>query len=112
MWAGAGFWLSSILRQALVELGLFETFPSPADATLAISYALLVCAIYLFGSIRSAGRNAAAQVDGMILAVAASAVVWTVVLGPYMLDASVPISERVINAVFSILTTLALLRPY
>jgi diguanylate cyclase (GGDEF)-like protein/PAS domain S-box-containing protein len=108
VWAGAGFWLSSILRQGLVELGLAETFPSPADVTVAISYVLLVCAIYLFGSIRSAGRNAAAQVDGMILAVAATAVVWTVVLGPYMGDASVPLSERGINAIFSLLTTFAL----
>jgi diguanylate cyclase (GGDEF)-like protein/PAS domain S-box-containing protein len=108
VWAGAGFWLSSILRQALVELGVSETFPSPADATVAISYVLLICAIYLFGSIRSAGRNAAAQVDGLILAVAASSVVWTVVLSPYMGDASVPLSERGINAVFSLLTTLAL----
>jgi len=106
--AGAGFFFSSILRQVLVHLGVAGTFPSPADAMLALSYVLLVCAIYTFGSIRSSGRNAAAQVDGLILAVAASAIVWTVVLSPYMGDASVPISERGINATFAILTTLAL----
>ena len=33
VWAGAGFWLSSILRQVLVELGVSNSFPSPADAT-------------------------------------------------------------------------------
>ncbi len=108
VWAGAGFWLSSILRQVLVELGVSNSFPSPADATVAISYVLLICAIYLFGSIRSAGRNAAAQVDGLILAVAASAVVWSVVLSPYMGDATVPGNERAINAIFSFLTMLAL----
>jgi diguanylate cyclase (GGDEF)-like protein/PAS domain S-box-containing protein len=108
VWAGAGFWLSTILRQALVAAGVSDAFPSPADATVAVSYLLLICAIYLFGSIRSAGRNAAAQVDGLILAVAASAVVWTVVLSPYMGNAEVPVDERAINAIFSLLTTLAL----
>jgi PAS domain S-box-containing protein len=107
-WAATGFLLSSIVRQALVVADVSASFPSPADAGVMASYLSLICAFYLAGSIRSAGRNAAAQVDGLILAVAASAVVWTLVLAPYMADPTVPLSERAINLVFTMLTTLAL----
>ena len=106
-WAAAGFLVASILRVALVSVGA-PAFPSPADAVVIVAYSLLICSLYLAGSIRSAGRNAAAQVDGLIVAVATSAVVWTVVLAPYMADASVPLNERLLNATFSLLTTLAL----
>lgn len=108
VWAGSGFLVATVVREGLVATGSFDRFPSPADGIVAISYLLLITAIYLFGSIRSAGRNAPAQVDGLIVAVAAATAVWALVLVPYMSDASVPLSARLLNAVLAMLTTLAL----
>ena len=71
----AGFVIAAVVREALVQLDVASAFPSPADGVQIVTYVLLIVATYQFGSIRSAGRNFAAQVDAMIVAVAVAVVV-------------------------------------
>ncbi|MEO6989629.1 MAG: EAL domain-containing protein [Aquihabitans sp.] len=104
----AGFVVAAATREILVKLEVSGAFPSPADALQLASYLTLIVAVYQFGSVRSAGRNFAAQVDAMIVAVAVTVVVWAVLLAPYIADATVPWNERALNATYSVLMTLTL----
>ena len=106
--AAGGFVVAAVVRVILVELDVAEAFPSPADGILLFSYLVLITATYLFGSIRSGGRNLAAQVDAMIVAVAVAIVVWAVLMAPYIADTGVPWDNRALNATYSVLMTLSL----
>ena len=106
---GAGIVAAGLVRSALrvVAPGIAE-FPSPADAFVVLAYLALIIGTYRMGSVRSSGRNRAAHLDGLIVAIGAATVVWSLVLWPYMVDGSVPLPDRLINAGFSILTTVLL----
>ncbi|MGN6695231.1 MAG: putative bifunctional diguanylate cyclase/phosphodiesterase, partial [Aquihabitans sp.] len=48
------------------------------------------------------------HLDGFIVAIGSATAVWALVLWPYMVDSSQPLADRLVNAGFSILTTLLL----
>jgi len=106
---GAGYVLAGALRVVLRGLapGL-PTFPNPVDVVVALAYVGLIAGTYRMGNVRDIGRNRAAHLDGAIVAVATATTVWTVLLWPYMVDASVPLAARLTNAGFSLLTTVLL----
>jgi diguanylate cyclase (GGDEF)-like protein/PAS domain S-box-containing protein len=107
--AAFGFTLAGPLRLLLPALSdRFTDFPSPADAVVGAAYLSLIAGTYLMGSLRSSGRNFAAHLDGLIVAIGAAMIVWTFALWPYMIDSGQPFGERLINAGFAVCTTMLL----
>ncbi|MEZ5137600.1 MAG: EAL domain-containing protein [Acidimicrobiales bacterium] len=104
---GAGCIIGSIVSAIMEGLG-FVLFPGPSHLIYAFGYSTLIYATYRMGSIRSSGRNLAAHLDGLIMAVGASTVVWSLVLWPYMTRTDHPINEQLVNVTFSVLTILLL----
>jgi diguanylate cyclase (GGDEF)-like protein/PAS domain S-box-containing protein len=105
--AGSGFLIAGITQVVSTALDV-ETFPSPSHIIYALGYLALIAGTYRMGSIRASGRNAASHVDGLIMAIGAATVVWAIVIWPYMVDSSTPLSERLVNAAFSILAVMLL----
>ncbi|HEU5150258.1 MAG TPA: EAL domain-containing protein [Iamia sp.] len=88
--------------------GVDRPFPSVADAIVIFGYIALIVAAAFLGHLRSPDRNRAAIIDGTIVAVAATTVMWSLLLGPHIADGSIPIFERLLNAQYSVLTTIFL----
>ena len=83
---GICFVMAGVVRVITPELapGL-PKFPSIADLVVAIGYLALILGTYRMGHIRS-GRDRAAHLDGLIVAISAATVVWSLVLWHYMVD--------------------------
>ncbi len=107
--AAASFLLAGIARTAHAAIaGVDRPFPSPADAIVVLGYVLLIVGSVLLGHLRSPDRNRAAIIDGAIIAVGASTVVWSTLIGPHLADSTIPLAERTLNGSYSILTTMLL----
>ena len=107
--AGCGFILAGVTRAGLGAVAPdLKSYPSPADIWIAIAYVCLILGTYQMGTIRSFGKNMAAHLDGFIVAIGSATAVWSMVLWPYMVDGGQPMADRLVNAGFSILTTILL----
>jgi diguanylate cyclase (GGDEF)-like protein/PAS domain S-box-containing protein len=107
--AGCGFLLAGITRAALGTIAPeVKTYPSPADVWIAIAYFCLIAGTYQMGTIRAFGKNMAAHLDGLIVAIGSATAVWALVLWPYMVNDGQPMGDRLVNAGFSLLTTILL----
>ena len=104
---GAGFLLAGVLQGVSDAVGS-NFFPGPSQLIYGISYCAIIAGTYQMGSIRASGRNVAAHVDGLIVAIGTATLVWATVLWPYMVDDSNPLNERLVNSAFSILTIVLL----
>ncbi|WP_426570696.1 EAL domain-containing protein [Aquihabitans sp. McL0605] len=104
---GAGCIIASIVQAFSESLGI-DTFPGPSHLIYAVSYGTLIVATYRMGNIRASNGNLAAHLDGLIMAIGASTVVWALVLWPYMADTSHPRNEQLVNVGFSVLTMMLL----
>jgi diguanylate cyclase (GGDEF)-like protein/PAS domain S-box-containing protein len=104
---GGGFLLAGIVSGITEALGI-NAFPGPSQLIYAVAYICIIVGTYQMGSARSSGRNIAAHLDGLIMAIGCGTVAWSVVLWPYMVDPSNPLDERLLNAGFSILTIVLL----
>jgi diguanylate cyclase (GGDEF)-like protein/PAS domain S-box-containing protein len=104
--AGAGFLAVGVVQFALGESS--DAFPNPSHMVFALAYVALIAGTYHMGSVRTEGINAAAHVDGLIVAIGTATVVWGITLWPYMVDPSVPLEARLVNAAFSVLSILLL----
>lgn len=91
-----------------VAIDVERPFPSPADAILVVGHGFLITGSILLGHLRSPDRNKAAIIDGAIIGAGIETVVWTVVLWPYLTDASVSEAARGINGFYALLTTVLL----
>jgi diguanylate cyclase (GGDEF)-like protein/PAS domain S-box-containing protein len=107
--AAISFLLGGIARAIHAGIaGVDRPFPSPADAIVVVGYVLLIVGSVLLGHLRSPDRNRAAIIDGAIIAVGASTVVWSTLIGPHLADSSIPLAERLLNGSYSVLTTMLL----
>ncbi len=105
---GLAFTLAGVVRVGIEAVAPdLPKFPSPADVIVVIGYVALILGTYQMGQIRS-GRDRAAHLDGLIVAISAATVVWTLVLWPYMVDTSTPLAERLVNAGFAVLSMVLL----
>jgi diguanylate cyclase (GGDEF)-like protein/PAS domain S-box-containing protein len=104
---GVGFLVAGI-AQTIADAVDSSVFPGPSHGIYALAYGAVVAGTYQMGSIRASGRNIAAHLDGLIVAVGTATVVWAIVLWPYMTDPANPLEERAVNAGFSVLAILML----
>jgi diguanylate cyclase (GGDEF)-like protein/PAS domain S-box-containing protein len=107
--AAIAFLLGGLTRTAHAAIsGVDRPFPSIADVIVVFGYVALIVAAGFLGHLRSPDRNRAAIIDGAIVAVAATTVMWSLLLGEHIGDETIPIFERLLNAQYSVLTTVFL----
>lgn len=112
-------WLALIAATALLVVsaiargihgsitGETNPLPSPADLLAFPGYGLLVVTLVLF--IRAHGHRhrrwrREAAIDGVIVGAAFAVMIFATILSPYLTDATVPLDERAVNTVYSVLT--------
>ena len=108
--AGASaFLVAGLVREAHGALtGAERPFPSPADAIALSGHVSVIIGGTLLGHLRSPDRDRTAIIDGAIIAVALQTIVWYWLLWPYMTDASIPLDQRALNAVYATMTMVLL----
>jgi diguanylate cyclase (GGDEF)-like protein/PAS domain S-box-containing protein len=84
--------------------GVGYPYPSPADVLAYAAYLCLIGAAISFVRSRTQERYQSDLVDSIVVAALASVLLYSLVLGDYLLDDSVPVLDRVGNALYSLLT--------
>jgi diguanylate cyclase (GGDEF)-like protein/PAS domain S-box-containing protein len=99
-----------VLVSALVRLihglmiGVDYAYPSPADVLAYTAYGLMIAGAVSFVRVRTTERYRSDLVDSVVVAAFAALLLYTLVLGDYLLDAAIPLVDRVGNGVYSALT--------
>ena len=92
------------------ELVLHRTapFPSPADGAYLLGYVGLAAGVALIGLCSSSNEAKRAFVDGLIVALGVSTLIWEYLMEPYWLDRSLPLLSRAISAAYPLMDLLLL----
>ncbi len=85
-------------------VGVGYPYPSPADALAYAAYLFLIGAAISFVRSRTLERYRSDLVDSIVVAAFASMLLYSMVLGDYLLDASIPLVDRIGNGFYSLLT--------
>lgn len=84
--------------------GVDYPYPSPADLVGYIAYGALIMGAISFVRVRTVERYRSDLVDSVVVAAFAAVVIYSMVLGDYLLDSSIPFIDRVGNGLYSALT--------
>ncbi len=104
--------ISAITRSVHGSLtGETNPLPSPADLLAFPGYGLLILTLVLL--VRAQGHRhrrwrREATIDGAIIGAAFAVLIFATVLSPYISDAAIPADERLVNAIYSVLTIVLL----
>lgn len=104
--AGAALALTSALVRWVhgAQVGDLYVYPSPADILGYLSYVLFIAGCVAAVRSRTIERDTPNAVDSLIAALVAGLVLYTVVLSDYVADESMPLTDRIGNLTYSVLT--------
>jgi diguanylate cyclase (GGDEF)-like protein/PAS domain S-box-containing protein len=104
--AAIGFFLlGAIVREVELALaGGVEHYPSLADVLDALGYGSAIVSVRQLGRLRSHRSDPTNLVDSLIVVGGVGVVVWVLLLVPYLGDESFPLSARVVDLGFSLLS--------
>ena len=103
--AGAVALLSAVIRLvhgAIVDVSY--AFPSPADLFAYVSYFLMISGGVAFVRGRTVERHRSDLVDSMVVGAMAALLVYSFVLSDYLIDGTIPVTHRLIQLGYSLLT--------
>lgn len=107
--AGTVSLLGAVTRFAHGQItGAPDPLPSPADAVFVVAYVLFILGGVRFYRYRVRERDPDGWLDAFILAAAVGFMVWDVLLVPYLRDTAIIGPERLMNAIYSVLSLILL----
>ncbi|MDG2114798.1 MAG: diguanylate cyclase, partial [Actinomycetota bacterium] len=87
-------------------IGVENPFPSPADIATVMAYVFLVLGLRDLLRSRSFRADITTTLDAFLIAGGVGTIVWIYLIGPHLADASIPLTERLLNAAYSAFTIL------
>jgi diguanylate cyclase (GGDEF)-like protein/PAS domain S-box-containing protein len=103
--AGGGLFLFANLVRAIHGsiIAVNNPFPSPADAFIYLGYASLILGMLALIRARGGSEDRDNIIDASIVAAGIGVIVWAFLVAPYVRQAGIPLTERVMTGGFSVL---------